>query len=92
MNNPSKSKPYEVRFKPSAGREWDRLPSEVKSRIQPAFGNLARNPRPSGVKKLQGRRDIYRIRVGDYRVVYEINDEERIVRIARIGHRSEVYE
>ena len=52
---------------------------------------LADNPRPRGVEKLEGRENRYRIRVGDYRVIYEIHDEVLLVLVVRIGHRREVY-
>jgi len=53
---------------------------------------LARNPRPSGCKKLKGHKDIWRIRVGDYRIVYTVDDREMVIRVGRIAHRREVYE
>ena len=59
--------------------------------IIPAIRALGTNPRPSRVKKLAGRRDLYRIRVGDYRVIYAIDDSVRVVSVTRIGHRSNVY-
>ena len=52
---------------------------------------LAANPRPKGVKKLSGPDDLYRIRVGDYRIVYQIHDDRLIVLVVRIGHRKDVY-
>ncbi len=52
---------------------------------------LAVNPRPKGVKKLSGLDDLYRIRVGDYRIVYQIHDDRLIVLVVRIGHRKDVY-
>ena len=52
---------------------------------------LAKEPRPKGVKKLSGADDLYRIRVGDYRVVYQIRDDRLIVLVVRIGHRKDVY-
>ena len=53
---------------------------------------LAENPRPHGCKKLQGRKDQWRIRVGDYRVVYTIDDAKLLVEVTRVRHRDEVYE
>ena len=58
--------------------------------VQLAIDALAANPRPVGCVKLAGRDD-YRIRVGDYRVVYAVDDDERLVLVARIAHRREVY-
>jgi len=62
----------------------------LRSRIASAIDNLADEPRPPGATKLAGRGD-YRIRVGDYRIVYAVDDEERLVLIARIAHRRDVY-
>lgn len=60
-------------------------------RIVPHLENLASNPRPSGCKKLRGGDAEWRIRVGDWRVVYTIDDEKLLVEVTRIRHRSEVY-
>jgi mRNA interferase RelE/StbE len=59
--------------------------------VAPAILALATNPRPDGCRKLAGSKSDWRIRVGDYRVVYEIADEVRIVRVNRVRHRREVY-
>jgi mRNA interferase RelE/StbE len=81
---------YEVRLHPAAAREYRRLQGSVRERIRTAIDSLATVPRPAGVVKLAGRDD-YRIRVGDYRVVYAVDDVERPVLVARIAHRREVY-
>ena len=83
---------YRVAFKSSAEREFFRLPEEVSARILPKIKALATNPRPHGTKKLRGGADEWRIRVGDYRVIYTIDDEFRHVKVTRIAHRREVYE
>jgi mRNA interferase RelE/StbE len=62
----------------------------VRDRIHAVIDGLATEPRPVGVVKLAGRAD-YRVRVGEYRVVYAVDDAERLVIVARIGHRREVY-
>jgi mRNA interferase RelE/StbE len=62
----------------------------LRDRINGAIDGLADDPRPEGAVKLAGRND-FRIRVGDYRIVYAIDDDERLVIIARIAHRREVY-
>jgi mRNA interferase RelE/StbE len=62
------------------------------ARIVRRLENLASNPRPSGCKKLRGGDDEWRIRVGDYRVVYTIDDAKLLVEVTRIRHRSDVYE
>jgi len=82
---------YRIEFKPSAAKEFSQLPKNVQKRITIKVNTLADNPRPRGVEKLEGRENRYRIRVGDYRVIYEIHDEVLLVLVVRIGHRREVY-
>jgi mRNA interferase RelE/StbE len=81
---------YEVRLVPAAARGFRRLHGSVRDRVRAAIDGLAEDPRPVGCTKLAGRDD-YRTRVGDYRVVYAIDDSERLVIVARIAHRREVY-
>ena len=68
----------------------ERLPDAVQTRVRAAITALAHNPRPPGCLKLTGR-DAWRTRVGDYRVIYEIDDTAHIVTVVDIGHRSSVY-
>ena len=82
---------YRVTLKSSAEKEFLRLPDPVSVRIFPRIKALATNPRPQGCKKLKGGRDEWRIRVGDYRVIYTVDDEEKIVKVTRIAHRLDVY-
>ena len=82
---------YKVEFLTSAAKEFRALDGEVKRRIVTIIDKLIENPRPEGVRKLHGQRNLYRIRVGSYRVVYEINDEGRLIRVTRIRHRREIY-
>ena len=82
---------YRVTLKSSAEKEFLRLPDSVSARILPRIKALATDPRPRGSKKLSGGNDEWRIRVGDYRVVFTIDDEEKRVRVTRIAHRREVY-
>ena len=83
--------PYRIEFTSSAVRDFSQLPESVQQRLLPKINALADLPRPIGVQKLQGRVNRYRIRVGDYGVVYEIQDRILVVLIVRIGHRREVY-
>ena len=76
----------------SAEKELKKLSGQIIARIMPRLEHLAFNPRPSGCKKLRGGDDEWRIRVGDYRTVYTIDDARRQVVVTRIRHRSEVYE
>ena len=81
---------YTVRLKPRAERELDRLPTGLARRIWEKLLELEEAPRPPGCSKLEGS-DGYRIRVGDHRVVYLIDDRARTVEIVRIANRREVY-
>ncbi|MFZ0687540.1 MAG: type II toxin-antitoxin system RelE/ParE family toxin [Terriglobales bacterium] len=83
---------YNVVLTSSAAKELKKLSGQLVARIVPRLENLASNPRPSGCKKLQGGDREWRIRVGDYRVVYTIDDTKLLVEVTRIRHRSEVYE
>jgi mRNA interferase RelE/StbE len=82
---------YTVSAAPSAQEELGNLPRHVQVRIATKIGELATDPRPPGVKKLQDAQDLYRLRVGDYRIVYMIDDAAQGVLITAIGHRSEIY-
>jgi mRNA interferase RelE/StbE len=81
---------YDVFILRRAQRELALLPPEVYERIKRAIWNLGQEPRPSGCQKLTGR-DGWRIRVGDYRVIYEIDDLKRRVTVLHVGHRRDVY-
>jgi len=82
---------YEITFARSAGKELQALPLNVAERILTKIEGLASNPRPHGCKKLSGPTRLWRLRVGDYRIVYDIDDEERVVDISVIRHRSVAY-
>jgi mRNA interferase RelE/StbE len=81
---------YQVIILKSVRKELDRLPDDVASRIMARLAGLETNPRPADVKKLKGR-DAWRIRVGDYRVIYEIHDRVLQVIVITVGHRREIY-
>ena len=81
---------YRVILPRSVQKELDRLPDDVVKRILARLTQLESNPRPADVKKLKGR-DAWRIRVGDYRVIYEIHDRELQILVITIGHRREIY-
>jgi mRNA interferase RelE/StbE len=83
---------YEITFAASAKKELRDLTPDIIARILPKIRDLANEPRPSGCKKLHGYKDRWRIRIGDYRVVYAINDAGKTVDVTRIAHRREVYE
>jgi mRNA interferase RelE/StbE len=83
---------YRVALTTSAEKELHRLPAQTVARIVPRLEHLASTPRPPGCKKLKGGDKEWRIRVGDYRIVYEIDDKAKTVDVTRIGHRRDVYE
>jgi mRNA interferase RelE/StbE len=81
---------YRVILPKSVQKELDRLPEEIAARIMARWSALESNPRPPDVKKLKGRQG-WRVRAGDYRIIYEILDRELVVIVVTIGHRREVY-
>jgi mRNA interferase RelE/StbE len=83
---------YSLEIKPSAQKELEALADDLFTRIDRKILALADNPRPAGCKKLKGYKDHWRIRVGDWRVVYIISDATKVVSVTRIAHRREVYE
>lgn len=92
MNNKELKTVYELQISNRATKALEKFPDDVYIRLIEAIKSLADNPRPdSGCKKLKGRKG-YRIRVGDYRVVYEINDGILVVLIIDVGHRREIYD
>ncbi len=83
---------YVVELKPSARKELEALPNPVLARMISKLESLSGNPRPAGCRKLKGYKDQWRIRVGDWRAVYLINDQIKLVSVTRIAHRREVYD
>ncbi len=81
---------YQVILPKSVQKELDRLPDDMAGRILARLAGLETNPRPADVKKLKGR-DAWRIRVGDYRVIYEIHDRVLQILVITVGHRREIY-
>ena len=82
---------HSIQFQTKASKGLAALPRGTQKRVLKALQGLADNPRPPGCKKLKTI-DAYRIRVGDYRVVYEIHDDVLVVLVIRVGHRREVYQ
>lgn len=81
---------YELSILPRAKRALETIDELIRLRIMTAIDQLAADPRPPGCKKLT-RRDVWRIRVGDHRALYEIDDQKRIVLVVDVGHRSAIY-
>jgi len=86
-----KKSEHTILILPSAQKQLSKLPNAIATRIEDKLLELEQDPCPPGCKKLRGR-DAWRIRIGDYRVIYEINDGRLIVTVITIGHRREVYE
>ena len=83
---------HAVELKPSARKELESLPDNVLARVVSKLESLAHEPRPAGCKKLKGYKDQWRIRIGDWRVVYIVDDKARLVSVTRVAHRREVYD
>ncbi|MGH2568745.1 MAG: type II toxin-antitoxin system RelE family toxin [Bacteroidota bacterium] len=81
---------FRIKYRKSFEKEIRSIPQEYADRIASHIDSLARNPFPSGSKKLR-RDDLYRIRIGDYRVVYSLDTENQIIVIERVSHRKDVY-
>jgi mRNA interferase RelE/StbE len=82
---------YQVIIPKPVQKQLRELPPKVRSRFLAEIKLLAANPRPDGVKKLKGYEDMYRIRVGSYRVIYEIEDEKMLVLVVSAVHRQSAY-
>ncbi len=82
---------YKIEWKNSAYKELQKLPRATITRVVAAVSELSNEPFPHGVKKLVGSEFSYRIRVGDYRVVYEVFESRLIIEIVRVRHRKDVY-
>ncbi|WP_061217678.1 type II toxin-antitoxin system RelE family toxin [Leptospira weilii] len=82
---------YSILLSKSVTKQLDKLPENIADSLIEAIEGLAKNPRPQGVKKLKGR-DGFRIRKGDYRIIYDIQDQKLIIEVIAIGHRKDIYQ
>ena len=82
---------YEVRLARRAARSLASLERREQQRVRAALDLLADNPRPPNCAAMQGEGSVYRVRVGDYRIVYEVLDGVLLIHVVRIGHRRDVY-
>ncbi|MDO9118097.1 MAG: type II toxin-antitoxin system RelE/ParE family toxin [Nitrospira sp.] len=82
---------YSILLAPPAERQLKALAEPVQKRIVKRLKSLRENPRPHGIKKLAGEEDLYRIREGDYRIIYTIQDKQLIVLVVKIGDRKAIY-
>lgn len=83
---------YDLHTSATAEKELSALPDAVLQRVDDKIKSLADNPRPQGCAKMAGYRDLWRVRIGDWRVLYRIDDKEKRVNVLRITHRREVYQ
>jgi len=83
---------YQVFIKPAAQRQLKKLTLNIQKDLIALIESLSEEPRPSGCKKLKQRQNQYRMRLGDYRIIYSIEDVTVIVRVIKVGHRRNVYE
>jgi mRNA interferase RelE/StbE len=83
---------YQIKIRKQALKELENLPGKDSTKISIAIDALAENPRPPGCKKLKGEYDYFwRIRVGDYRILYKVDDDIKIIEVAKIGNRKNIY-
>lgn len=83
---------YSISITQSALKELKQLDKPVVKKIEKLIDGLSANPRPPGVKKLKGlEEEVYRVRTGDYRVIYVIEDKLRVVEVRKVGHRKDIY-
>ena len=87
------AKNYQVELTKSASKEFKKLPKKIQSKVLEAFEFLSKNPYSEilKIKKMKGPESLFRIRIGDYRIVYEVNNGKLIVIIIKIGNRKDVY-
>jgi mRNA interferase RelE/StbE len=83
---------YEVRLAPAAVRQLRKLDPPGRRRVQAAIDLLAEDPRPPGARQLVGGAGEWRVRTGDFRIIYDIRNEELLVLVVKVGHRKDVYE
>lgn len=82
---------YKLFYEKRVFKDLDKIPNKDLGKIIIVFNRLAENPRPHGSKKLSAKQDLYRVRQGDYRIVYMINDQDKKISIILVRHRKNVY-
>ena len=83
---------YQVLLSKAARKQLNPLPVFIRNKIVEDIAALADTPRPAGCKKLKGQKNAWRIRIGDYRIIYEIEDKQLRILVVAIGHRKDIYE
>ncbi len=82
---------YAITFARSARREMEKIDHPMARRVLAEIEKLSEEPRPAGCQKLRGGNSLWRLRVGDYRIVYSVDDRSELVDVVAVGHRREVY-
>ena len=82
---------YRIEFSPTAESQFKKLPKEVQVRLKHRIDILAENPFPRGVKKLSTQENFYRLRIGDYRIIFQVQGKALLILILKLGHRKNVY-
>ena len=82
---------YRIEFSPAAESQFKKLPKEVQARLKHRIDALAENPFPRGVKKLSAEESFYRLRIGDYRIIYQVQGKALLILILKLGHRKNIY-
>jgi len=82
---------HKIKITKKAQKEFKKIPNIYQKKISKAINELAETPMPSSVKKMRGAANRYRIRVADYRVIYDIDDGEMVILVIKVGHRQQVY-
>jgi mRNA interferase RelE/StbE len=82
---------FRIEIGPAAKKEFAKLPREIQIRIKPAIDSLRFDPRPQGDEKIQGLKDCFRLRVGQFRVIYQVHDQEVLILVLAIGDRKDIY-
>ena len=83
--------PYEVQIAPAAERQIQKLARTIQLAVIARLESLAEDPRPPGCEKLSGETSLYRVRLGDYRIIYDVQDKSLTVLVVKVGHRGDVY-
>lgn len=83
--------PYKIQIEKKALKQLSALPKQFRSQIKTAISSLTHDPRPKGIKKLHGKRSIYRIRKGRFRILLYINNAQKQIQILKVGDRKDVY-
>ena len=82
---------YRIEFAPRAERDFKALDGSIRGRIARRIQSLADNPYPQGIKKIEGEEELYRLRVGDYRILYQVQRQRVVILVVGIGHRRDIY-